>query len=265
MKINWSDIANLETVISFMGSIISSFLVTYFFWIRPFKRWAIDIVFSDKLEKSKSIRNGETNLYRYRFKCVNMGKRDLTEVTIIARLKVKTDPNSSIINTECITVGDGCVIPLIYKMYSKKEQKDASKPENRKKYRPRIYVLSMNEVAYIEYSKTIYKKSIRDKARARTLTLGDIFEAYPEASITIYMFGNDCVTGTRRYYASKEYKKEDISPGKFKPFEGIDKHSCFAQMLKKQRKKLLIEEISKIIPDEEQSNLNISIQKDCGE
>ena len=49
------------------------------------------------------------------------------------------------------------------------------------------------------------------KAENRELALEDILEEYGEkVKITVYVFGNDRVTGTRKMFSSKEYQRKDI-------------------------------------------------------
>lgn len=249
MGINWIEVAYIAGTYVLLPFAVSV-LAAWFFWMLTFQYTNIDIVFSDKLEKRKDVRNGATDLYRYRVRIVNMGKRDLIEVSMIAKVTVKTMENSKRkIHSTYFPVGEECVIPIIHRKRSKKEIQDANRPEDRKEHRTMLYGLYTDDRAYTEYAKNIYDESIRKKAIERTLVIDDIFAVYPEAFMTIYVFGNDCVTGARRKYESKEYTKEDIAAGKFETFEGIAKPNNLWEMAKKQRRKLLVEAISKIAPE----------------
>lgn len=72
-----------------------------------------------------------------------------------------------------------------------------------------IYAINM-ENAYTEFTKVFYDKTVREKAKNKTLQLDDIFTAYPNAAIQFFLLGYDAFTGARKMYRSKYYRKTDI-------------------------------------------------------
>lgn len=92
------------------------------------------------------------------------------------------------------------------------------------KYFTYMYAIHSNDEVYNEYSKVIYNQAIREKAQKRTLVIDDIFQTYPNATLRIYVFGNDSITGARKMYESKEYKRGDIATGSYHSIKGIPKN-----------------------------------------
>ena len=227
-----------------------SLLAAYVFWWLSFKYSNIKIVFSDKLEKRKDVRDGKEDQYRYRIRITNAGRRDLFEVYVIAKMTVKTQDGRT--NTTFFPVGEESIIPVLVKKFNKIEGSEY-KGFNKKKgmqrgYRVQSYGLYINEIAYNEYIKNFYEESIREKAREKKLVIDDIFQVYPDSLLTVFVFGNDAVTGARRKYESKEYTStnNDILEGRFHRFCGIPRSRCRVLMSRKKEIELLKEEISKI-------------------
>lgn len=238
---------------------IVSMAVSVVFWWLTFKHSNIEIIFSDKLEKRKDIRVGKEGQYRYRVRISNVGKRDLFEVYMIAKLTVKTYDGRT--NTTYFPVGEEGTIPVLvgkYNIKKKKENKKIYKKTGKwKRNNIYSYGLYINEIAYNEYSKNFYEESVRKKASNKTLVIDDIFQTYPDVSLTIFVFGNDSITGARRKYESKAYtnknkdkdkddKGPDIVEGRFHRFSGIlwPKGRIFIR--KKKEIELLKNEINKI-------------------
>lgn len=101
---------------------IVSMAVSVVFWWLTFKHSNIEIIFSDKLEKRKDIRVGKEGQYRYRVRISNVGKRDLFEVYMIAKLTVKTYDGRT--NTTYFPVGEEGTIPVLVRKYNIKKKKE---------------------------------------------------------------------------------------------------------------------------------------------
>lgn len=194
------------------------------FWVVSYKASNIEIVFSDTLEKRKDIRAGKEEQYRYRIRMTNVGRRDLFEVYLIAKLTVITADGRT--NATYFPVGEESIIPVIVKKYNwsrrKKYKEFYQKTGIWRRNTVYTYGLYINEMAYNEYSKSFYEKSIVEKAEKKTLVIDDIFQAYPNAELTVFVFGNDSVTGARRKYESKAYTYDgNVKEGRFHRFSGI--------------------------------------------
>ena len=225
-----------------------SLLAAYVFWIFSFKYTNIEIVFSDQLEKRKDVRVGRENQYRHRIRISNFGITDLFEVYLIAKLVLKTPDGRN-----CVTyfpVGEEGTIPVFVKKYDRKKRNEYK--ETYKKTgiwrRSTVYTYGIyaNEMAYNEYSKSFYEESIIKKAKEKTLVIDDIFQVYPDALLTVFVFGNDPVTGARHKYESKAYTNRDIKEGRFHRFSGILWPEGRILISRKKERELLKEEMSKI-------------------
>lgn len=231
-----------------------SFFAAWVFWILTFKYSSINIVFSDKLEKRMCDRidGNEGQAFTYRIRLSNVGSRDLIEASIIA--KVTTTREDGRVYATHFQVGDECVQPVIPRRKKDREirrDKDYYPSESQmdvpKNYKVRYYTLHMWDVAYKEFSKEEYTSQIRDKAKAKTLVIDDIFEAYPDAKMIIYLFGNDSVTGARRKFESKEYCKEDIVEGRFRSiYEMEEGYRNLRKAWGRKRKQLMKRMLSEI-------------------
>lgn len=69
---------------------------------------------------------------------------------------------------------------------------------------------------------------------------------YPDASLTVFVFGNDSVTGARRKYESKTYTSTHIEEGKFHRFSGILWPRGRVLIRRKKEVELLKNEMNKI-------------------
>ena len=73
-------------------NIFISLFSAWFFWILTFKISRTNIIFADQLIKSDRIKKGG-----YRFKFANIGYRDLTEVTVAAKLRIKGTNSNQVV------------------------------------------------------------------------------------------------------------------------------------------------------------------------
>lgn len=188
----------IETIV--LGA-VSSIIASFVFWLLTFKWSTTDIIFSDKLEKSPS--QFYIGKYRYRFRFANYGHRDLIEISIKARIAVKGIQTKKT-NHTLLKVGNDGFVPI---MIGRKRNKLTSQ----------VFSLTMGEETLKEYQKNVYTASVREKAKKGELLLEDLFTVYGNrVSITLYLFGNDAVTGARRLFCSREYSVKDIKLGKYR-------------------------------------------------
>lgn len=99
-----------------------SLLAAYVFWWFSFKYSNIELIFSDQLEKRKDVRAGKEQQYRYRIRITNIGKRDLFEVYLIAKMTVKTYDGRT--NTTYFPVGEESIIPVLVKKFDRKRRNE---------------------------------------------------------------------------------------------------------------------------------------------
>lgn len=215
-KMDWFDLIK-----SMLISLFSAFL----FWFLTFKYSATDAVFSSKLERSNSAYG--LPYHRYRIRVTNLGLRDLMEVSLVVRLKIKQK------NYDCITqlaIGNQGFIPVLrhYPLLPHKTDKRQSCM-----YTMTIYP---SEATKRELSKRIYTQRIQKLAKKGRISLDDIFDAYGDrASIQVYLYGNDRTTGARQLFLSPLYTKEDICEGRFIRSRDIKFFFLSSRKIKKQK------------------------------
>lgn len=223
-------------------SIFSSFL----FWFITFKHTDIKILFADYIDKRKDSFQGQEPCYKYKIRICNTGRRELIELTIFAKLMIEMAPGVE--NTAYFTVGDE-VLPRLKNRISRKEARSLGRYDRRtnryRRYFQYMGTIYSNASVYNEFSKMLYTESIRDKAKAEKLVIDDIFEAYPDAVLEFYVFGNDSLTGAWKMFVSKRYGKSDIIVGTYHSVRGIHE-TGWARWSRKKRHALLQKEISAI-------------------
>lgn len=192
------------TIDGIFFSILCSVVASFVFWILTFHISRTKVKFAECIEKSPDI-YGVPDQYRYRMKLVNIGSRDLLEVTCIVRLIVQGKHTN---NNSYIKLGNYDVLPvLVGKRWQNKN------PAGRCAW---VLPIQMTSTAYRDFTKKFYPEQIQTAAKQQTLTIGDVLkEFYPKATIVIYVFGYDAVTGARRMFQSKSYSYADIVEGKY--------------------------------------------------
>lgn len=186
-------------------AIICSVIASYLFWLFSFKATNVKLIFAYQIERSKSTQAGTNS--RYRLKIINVGKRDLLELNIIAKLSIQ---RNKIKNNCYLRLGHQEIIPILY---GKKHQNEIN---NKNKGFAWTLQFHLTDDFLQEFSKTIYPETIRSAAALEQLTLDDIFAEFgKKARITIYAFGYDAVTGARKMFVSSSYTINDIWIGKY--------------------------------------------------
>lgn len=190
-------------IYSVIIAVLCSIIASYLFWYYSFRKTNVKIRFSDQIEKSPDLSNKEK--YRYRLKLINIGPRDLIEVSFIAKLSIKRKRTS---NNCFLYLGHEEIIPIL------QGSKFQNKMVNRNKGCSWTLQFHETEDFFQEFSKSVYPENIRDAAQNNKLTLDDIFAEFGEkASITVYSFGYDSVTGARKMFVSPQYSINEIQTG----------------------------------------------------
>lgn len=189
----------VSQIIAFFLGIAASFLV----WVFTTKVSRVKIVFSEELTGNTDPNN--ESLYHYNVEVTNKGKRDLIDLHIQAKI--------TIVGADAKNPGLKCFALLNLDYSSNLPYLPPA--GSRDKLWPNqntgriIYAVNMKD-AYAEFSKVFYDPRIQSKARAKTLQLDDIFEAYPDAALQFHLFGYDAFTGARKMYRSKYYRREHL-------------------------------------------------------
>lgn len=195
--------------------VLSSLVASFVFWFLTFRFSGVKVKFSECIEKSHSI-GGDSGKFRYMIRILNIGNRNLYEVSLYAKVTVKI---RDVIYYTYVEVVEENQIPVLR---GRKDQ--IANPK--KRYGQKL-TLRITETSREEFKKKVYPKKIQAKAFSGELSIDDIFECLPLANIQIFLFGNDAITGRRCGFFSPKYTKEKIAYGKFtkgKPFEGFRRY-----------------------------------------
>ncbi len=195
---NWSSV---------ILNIFLSFVASFFFWILTFKISFTKIIFSEKLVKSKNSLTDNRKSYGYRVRFANIGLRDLMEITMIAKLVIKTDIRDLVYFLDISNFGEQYFIPFLPGVLTNKIEKQSSL---------RTLTLYPSETMQHELCKRMYTERIRKLAKKKKIQFEDLFNEFGEnITIIIYIYGNDMSTGTRKIFKSQQYTMKDIEDGTF--------------------------------------------------
>ncbi len=216
--INWSDV---------LWSILLSIAASWLFWALTFKISLTKVIFSNNLVKSDFTVDGIRRSYGYRFRIANVGYRDLIEVNIVAKFAVKNDKSKHICFLNISNSEEQYFVTSLAGFKSRKMRKESF-----------LLTLTLypSESMQHEFTKKMYSKRIRKRAKKGKIHFHDIFKEYENnVVIQIYVYGNDAVTGARKMFVSKEYTMCDIDEGDFCKLKEIN-YSIFDRVKVKQDK-----------------------------
>ncbi len=202
-------------IIDIITGVTCSLAASVVFWYLTYRYSFTKIKFSDCIEKS--VDAYDKKQYRYRIRLINIGRRDLLEVTYTVRLSIKRGSNT---NNTYLGLGYSCTPPILHgrKWQNKYKIQEASWK----------FPLQMTDSTYEEFSKRFYTKEIREAAQNKTLTLDKIFSTYKERiEIIIYACGYDAFTGRRIMFNSKKYSVSDIQCGVFNKSKEYKKYTDY--------------------------------------
>lgn len=208
------------TIIGVLFNVFCSVVASFVFWILTFRISRTKVKFAEHIEKSPDVYD-DPDRYRYRIKLVNIGDRDLLEVTCLVRLIVHGKHTN---NNSYIRAGNYDTRPILL---GRKWQK--KNPEGRFAW---MLPIQMTDTAYKDFTKKFYPEHIRAAANQRTLTVEDVLKEFnPKATIIIYLFGYDAVTGARRMFQSKSYSYADIVEGRYNRRKSFKRYNDYIDHL----------------------------------
>jgi hypothetical protein len=179
------------------------------------------IEFSPFMQKKEE--NGEhQGKYMYRVKIINSKWNDLNEVSFLVKLSLKIENG---INYTYLGMGKGNMLGVLR---GKKYQLS-----NNTKRTSHVLSIYLTKNAFQEFRKSIYTDFIINKANKETLVLEDILHEYGSiATITVFIFGNDSLTGARKMF-SKSYVLNNIKEGTYNTQELPVKRKGYRREIKK--------------------------------
>lgn len=138
--------------------------------------------------------------WRYRVKMENAGSRDVVDLELFARLRIKGLKPDFPKNWEVLYP------QLAYGRVPKFEATRRSK----RRLAVRIRVCDVDE-----FSHNILPSAIREKLRRGIATLEDIMSLGSDSTLQVFAFGYDAFSGTRKVFESPLYHVQDIQEGVF--------------------------------------------------
>lgn len=199
-------------------STVTGVLASYFVWWLTFKYLTPKIKFTDSISKLPT--NENNSGFRYRFKFENCGSRNMIDVDVIVRLRIRgLRPNFGN-NWEVI------YLPTSSMEYQKLAiVRPIGKPlKGHKSLRP-VFEIKPYLCEYFETN--LFSKSIREKAVNQSLSLEDVLNEGIEANLQVLILGYDQYSGARKFFESRVFGLSDIQEGYY------DRHSVFMVKTKK--------------------------------
>lgn len=191
---------------SIAGSVFLSLAASALFWTLTFKISLTDVWFSPKLEKSPSTQGTPG----YRVRVMNLGSRDLIEISMTVRMIIDLDSLARVLHLDC---GNQNFLPVLHRW---------RRPAAGDRFRFPTLTISISDSMMSELQRNLYTDHIRISALKGKVLVDDIFQEYSDrVKIRFYLYGTDCVTGARRLFLSPVYTIADVQEGTFHSTKGL--------------------------------------------
>lgn len=168
-------------------------------WLLVVHGWKPRLQFSSRISKVES--DDETGTWAYRVKLWNPGRRDVVDVSFRAQLRIRglNPRRPQNWETSHLNVSFGGHLPIV-------------QPRGKQRHARLVRIW----VDLGEFCRSVYPEVIRSKAQAGTLSLEDLLAIGSETAVQVIAFGSDSFSGSRRYFASPEYRREHIVQAAFR-------------------------------------------------
>ncbi len=189
------------TVCDIIISTLTGVAASYFVWWLTFKYLVPEIKFADTISRLQT--NENPSGFRYRIKFENSGQRNIIDLQVLIRLRIKGIRQEHPQNWE-----------IIYLPTSSLEYKNVAivRPASSNGLRP---VLEIKVYGCDYFQRTIFPENIKILSQNSQLTLDQVLNIGQEAEFQILALGYDEFSGARKFYESKTYRVIDIADGHF--------------------------------------------------
>jgi len=197
-----------ELLLTIIVSSVTGVGASYLVWWLTSKYYVPKIRFSEEISKLRT--NDNPSNFKYRFKFENYGKRNIFDLEIIVRLRIKGLREGFPKNWEVIYIPTST---LEYKRVA------IVKPVTTDEFRP---VLEIKTYECDFFQQDFFPEEIRVMSRLKTLTLDDVLNIGEDANFQIMINGTDEFSGSRKFFGQKtKYTSNSIAEGLFDMY-GLD-------------------------------------------
>lgn len=189
----------IEIALGFVLGCISSTIVTVV-WYQIF---VPKIKFADTICRYESMH--EREVYTYKIKFRNIGKRDIFEMYLYCTLFLPDLQRKD--NTHTVDINLSYNFRPLFKRRGKKGKLN---PDGL------VRICLNDEKMREEFVRPIYCAEINKKAEKSLLTLEDLLEITPTAYIKFHIIAHDRFTGSKKVFESSAYTKNNIKQGLYK-------------------------------------------------
>lgn len=188
-------------IIEIVISTIIGILTSYLMWWFTYKFLVPKITFSESISRLNTDENPSGK--KYRFKLENSGSRNIIDLQVLVKLRIKGLRKNHSNNWEVIYIPTST---LDYKNVA------IVKPTSKKGLR---VVLEIKTYECDYFQKPLFSDEIRTLSNNKSITLDDVLSIGKEAEFQILVFCYDEFSGARKFFESKKYTADDIHNKQF--------------------------------------------------
>jgi hypothetical protein len=205
-KINMKEL-NMSDVINIIIGVFVGIFTNLLAWWILFHGLSPSLRFSPSINKnSRNPTPGNKTKYIYRIRLENIGCRNIIDLEIMARLRLKGMESYPKDLSQIVYIPLGSNGETVHKIpYILPAKKNGSKP---------ILILHV-EIQEEFKNPNNYPKNIVNKAKIKTLLLEDVLRLGKNSYLQVIGFGYDEFSGSRKIFKSRKYTLKDVQYGGF--------------------------------------------------
>ncbi|MBQ2901504.1 MAG: hypothetical protein IJE49_06600 [Agathobacter sp.] len=188
--------------LGFVSGCIASAIVSLVWY----KIFVPKIKFADTICKYDSMHEDEVYTYKVKFR--NTGKRDIFEMYLYCTLFMP-----DLLMKDSVQIAELNVSYDFRPLFKKRKEKNNMNPDGL------IRICFNDSDMMSEFARPIYPKKIRDKAEKKQLTLEDLLTITSTSYLKFYIIAHDRFTGSKKIFESPSYTSGNVKKGLYKSGE----------------------------------------------
>jgi len=188
-------------VVNFLISSVTGVGASFLVWWITFKLLVPKLRFSENISESETEENPSG--FRYRFKFENTGCRNIIDIEIIVKLRIRGLDNKRPQNWEVIYLPTST---LDYKKVS--IVRPASKGGLR-------MLLEIKTYACDYFQNNMFSSFIIERSKNKMITLEDVMALGTESELQVMAIGTDEFSGAKKFFNSNIFHRQSIVSGLF--------------------------------------------------